>query len=45
MWDILLDTYNDIPDLNSFKVALKKRRPVNCPCRICKVYVANVGFV
>ena len=45
MWDILLDTYNHIPDLNSSKVALKKRRPVNCPCRICKVYVANVGFV
>ena len=45
MWDILLDTYNDIADLNSFKVALKKRRPVNFPCRICKVYVANVGFV
>ena len=45
IWDILPETYNDIPDLNSFKVALKKRRPVNCPCRICKVYIANVGFV
>ena len=32
-WYILPDTYNDIPDLNSFKVA-KKWRPVNCPCRI-----------
>ena len=34
-----------MPDLNSFKVALKKWRPVNCPCRICKVYIANAGFV
>ena len=42
MWDILPDAYED---LNSFKVALKKWRPVNCPCRICKVYIANVGFV
>ena len=24
-----------MPDLNSFKVALKKWRPVNGPCRIC----------
>ena len=24
IWDILPDTYKDIPDLNSFKVALKK---------------------
>ena len=45
IWDILPDTYKDLPDLDSFKVALKKWRPVNCPCRICKVYIANVGFV
>ena len=45
IWDILLDTYKDMPDLNSFKLALKRWRPVNCPCRICKVYIANVGFV
>ena len=45
IWDILPDTYKELPDLNSFKVALNKWRPVNCPCRICKVYIANVGFV
>ena len=45
IWDILPDTYRDLPDLNSFKVALKKWRPVNCPCRICKVYIPNVGFI
>ena len=45
IWDILPDTSKDLPNLNSFKVALKKWRPLNCPCRICKVYVANVVFV
>ena len=47
IWDILPDTYKNLPNLDSFKVALvlKKWRPVNCPCRICKVYIANVGFV
>ena len=45
IWDILPDTYKDLPDLGSFKVALKKWRPVNCTWRICKVYIANVGFV
>ena len=45
IWDILPGTYKDLPDLNSFKVALKKWRPVNCACRICKVYIVNVGFV
>ena len=45
IWDILPDTYKDMSDLNSFKLSLKRWRPVNCPCRICKVYIANVGFV
>ena len=29
IWDILPDTYRDMPDLNSFKVDLKKWRPAN----------------
>ena len=45
IWDIFRDAYKDLHDLNSFKVALKKWRPVNCPCRICKVYNTSVGFV
>ena len=44
-WDILQDTYKNMPDLNRFKVALKRWRPVNCPCRICQVSIANVIFV
>ena len=41
--DKLPDTYKDVPDLNSFKVAWDG--DLNCPRRMCKVYVANVGFV
>ena len=43
--DVLPNTYKYIPDLKCFKVALKKWKLVNCLCRICKVYIANVGFV
>ena len=24
---------------------IKKWKPENCPCRICKKYIANVGFI
>ena len=34
-----------MPDLNGFNVDLKKWRPADCACRICKVYIANVGFI
>ena len=39
-WDILPDTYKDMLDLNSFKVALKKWRPVNCSCIIIRFIIA-----
>ena len=29
IWDVLPDASKDLPNLNSFKVALKKWRPVN----------------
>ena len=45
IWDILPDTYKDLPYLNSFKVALEKWRSAKCPCRFCKVYIAKVSFV
>ena len=34
-----------MPALHSFKVALKKWRLLNYPSRICKIYIANVGFI
>ena len=45
IWYILQDSYRHIPNLNSFKITLNKWKPVNCPCRICKGYIASVGSV
>ena len=27
------------------KILIKKQKPENCPCRLCKVYIKNVGFL
>ena len=45
IWDNLPDTYKGLTALNSFKVALEKWIPFNCPFRICKVYIPNVAFI
>ena len=45
IWDNLPDTYKGLAALNSFKVALEKWIPFNCPFRICKVYIPNVAFI
>ena len=31
--------------LDKFQKAIKKWKPGNYPCRICKKYIANVGFI
>ena len=45
VWDILPNIYKNINDLRKFKKAIKKWKHENCPCRICKKYIANVGFI
>ena len=43
IWDILPDNYKD---LNSFKVVLKKGRPVNCPCVTERYFAPSLlGFL
>ena len=31
--------------LTEFKRKIRKWKPVNCPCRLCKLYVPGVGFI
>jgi len=45
IWDLLSDEVKNLDNLDSFKAAIKKWTTENCPCRLCKLYVANVGFV
>ena len=33
----------ELVSLNGFKKAIKKWKPVNCPCRLCKTYMHNVS--
>ena len=28
-----------------FKKEIKKWKPLNCPCRICKTFIASLGFI
>ena len=38
------DTYKNIESLCNFKNAIKKWKAENCPYRICKIFVKNIGF-
>ena len=44
IWDILPDDYKTIQNLDTFKIKIKKWKPENCQCRLCKVYNYRVSF-
>ena len=45
VWDILPKEIKDSKTLNSFKAKIKKWVSRECPCRLCKTYVPQVGFI
>ena len=45
IWNILPDEITRQTSLNSFKKSVKKWKPEDCPCRLCKVYINGVGFL
>ena len=45
IWDLVLNELKSIGNLAAFKKAIKKWSPEKCPCRLCKVYINNVGFI
>ena len=45
IWDLLPDEMKIAPTLESFKLKVKQWDALDCPCRLCKVYISNLGFV
>ena len=45
IWDLVPSNLTEISDLDKFKKAIKQWKPEDCPCRLCKVFVQNVGFL
>ena len=44
IWDILPDSSKNLPNFSVFKSRIKKWKPENCPCRLCKTYISRIGF-
>ena len=45
IWEILPNEIKDSDTLQIFKAKIKKWVPVECPCRLCKIYLPQVGFI
>ena len=45
IWNMIPSTIKNAENLLDFKRQIKNWKPTGCPCRLCKVYVQNLGFV
>ena len=45
IWNMIPSYIKDFEILDIFKGELRKRKPINCPCRLCKKYIPNLGFI
>ena len=45
LWNMIPDAIKSSNSINHFKSQIKKWKPSNCSCRLCKIYVQNVGFI
>ena len=45
IWNLVPVHMKDLKALSTFKSQKNKCIPKDCPCRLCKVYVAQVSFL
>ena len=45
IWNIAPQNIGESNSLNEFKSLIKLWKPDTCPCRSCKNYIAQVGFI
>ena len=45
LWKLIPDKIKHAPTLTVFKAEIKSWTTKNCPCRLCKIFVKDLGFV
>ena len=44
-WELVPDSIREIKTLSIFKNEIKPWTTDKCPCRLCKNYIGQVGFI
>ena len=45
IWQLLPSEFKDLNTVSASKAAIRNWKPSKCPCRLCKTYIENVGFI
>ena len=45
IWNLVPENIKSCPTIESFKNKIKSWIPEKCPCRLCRTYIPNLGFI
>ena len=45
IWEIILANIKEVDTIERFKSGIKKCKPESCPCRLCKAYLHQIGYM
>ena len=45
IWESLPNDLKNKESADSFKTTIKRWKPESCPCRLCKTYLQNIGYL
>ena len=45
IWNMIPSEIKDLSTLEKFKSEIKQWTPSECPCRLCRTYIPNLGFI
>ena len=45
VWEIIPAYTNELDTIDKFKIAIEKWKSESCPCRLCRVYLQNIGYL
>ena len=45
IWNMLPKKLQKSPSLFNFNCEIKKWIPYDCPCKLCKTYIPNLGYI
>ena len=45
IWNLVPSDIRDCATEPIFRQKIKKWKPDRCPCRLCKIYIPNLGFI
>ena len=45
IWNLVPKEMKQVPTLNELKAKIKIWKLENCPCRLCRTYLPQIGYI